>query len=130
MHMRCCRAGAVLGGAWLCLQRCSPLLSLGKGMHQVLASPPLPSRPTAKQLWPKHEGQVSCPRPHHLKCPARHGVPHDSLLLWAWCRVRSPAVRQDSLNYDLESCGSPSTGVVGLNSLLRYGDVNCKIIES
>lgn len=37
------------------------------------------------------------------------------------------AVRWDSLSYYLESCGSPSMGLIGLNSLLSYGDVNCKI---
>lgn len=33
-----------------------------------------------------------------------------SLLLWAWYRVVSPAVRLDSVNYYLELCRSPSTG--------------------
>lgn len=125
MHMHCCRPGVVLGGAWLCLQRCAPLLSWGKGEQRVLASPP--QQAYKDQLWPKHKGQVSHPWPHPLRCRARHGVPRGSLLLWVWCRVRWPAVRRDSLHYCLESWESPSMGLIGLDSLLSCGGVNREI---
>lgn len=122
------RAEAVLGSSWFCLQKAAPLLSFEKGEPQVLASPPLPSRPAGKQLWPKHEGQVSWPRPCPLRWRAGRGMLYGGiLLLWAWCRVISVAVRLDTLNYYLEPCRTPSTGYFGLNSLLSCGDIDCKI---
>lgn len=50
----------------------------------------------------------------------------DNLLLWAWFIVISPAVRLDSVNYYLELCRSPSTGLIGLNNLLSCANVKCK----
>lgn len=51
----------------------------------------------------------------------------DSLLQWIWFIVISPAVRPDFVNYYLELCKSPSTGLIGLNYLLSCANVNFKI---